>query len=119
MSISPSQCRAARGLVDMDQAALAKAANVSRNTIVDFEKARRTPNPNNLLAIQSALEAAGVEFTNGGQPGVRTKAGVSGQVGDTGEPVEADRTIRTVVAVHDMPPTKPVKVVVRKVRTED
>jgi hypothetical protein len=28
---------------------------------------------NNLDAIQRALEAAGVEFTNGGQPGVRIK----------------------------------------------
>jgi hypothetical protein len=29
---------------------------------------------NNLDAIQRALKAAGVEFANGGQPGVRTKA---------------------------------------------
>lgn len=50
----------------MDQAVLAKAASVSRNTIVDFEKARRTPGTNNLAAIQAALEAAGVEFIDGG-----------------------------------------------------
>jgi transcriptional regulator with XRE-family HTH domain len=55
----------------MDQAALAKAANVSRNTVVGFEGGQREPGANNLAAIQSALEAAGVEFTNGGQPGVR------------------------------------------------
>lgn len=46
----------------MDQAVLAKAANISRNTIVEFEKGRRTPGPNNLAAIRSALENAGVEF---------------------------------------------------------
>lgn len=46
----------------MDQAVLAKAANISRNTIVDFEKGRRTPGPNNLAAIRTALENAGVEF---------------------------------------------------------
>jgi hypothetical protein len=30
---------------------------------------------NNLAAIQHALEAAGVEFTNGDQPGVRLRKG--------------------------------------------
>lgn len=73
MTITPAQCRAARGLIEMDQAALASAANLSRNTIVDFEKGRRTPGVNNLAAIRRALEAAGVEFipANGGGAGVR------------------------------------------------
>ena len=59
----------------MDQAVLAKAANLSRNTVVDFEKGRRTPGANNLRAIRAALEAAGVEFIpeNGGGAGVRLK----------------------------------------------
>ena len=71
--ILPSQCRAARGLVDLDQADLAAAASVTRNVIIDFEKGRRIPHTNNLAAIQRALEAAGVEFTNGDAPGVRLK----------------------------------------------
>jgi transcriptional regulator with XRE-family HTH domain len=58
----------------MDQASLAVAANVSRNTIVSFESGQREPGTNNLAAIQAALESAGVEFTNGGQRGVRMKA---------------------------------------------
>jgi DNA-binding XRE family transcriptional regulator len=59
----------------MEQAALASAANVSRNTIVDFEKSRRTPNTNNLAAIRAALEAVGVIFLaeNGEGPGVRLR----------------------------------------------
>lgn len=59
----------------MDQATLAEAANVSRNTVVDFEKGRRSPNTNNLLALQNALEAAGVIFVaeNGQGPGVRLR----------------------------------------------
>ena len=73
MNISPSQCRAARALVAMDQATLAKAASVSRNVIIDFEKERRIPMKNNLAAIQRALEAAGVVFTHGDEPGVRLK----------------------------------------------
>ena len=73
MAISPAQCRAARGLIAMDQAVLAEAANVSRNVIIDFEKGRRVPTRNNLAAIQRVLEKAGVEFTNGGAPGVRLR----------------------------------------------
>ncbi len=63
----------------MEQAALATAANVSRNTIVDFEKGRRTPNPNNLAAIRAALEAAGVIFIvgNGDGAGVRLRKEVT------------------------------------------
>lgn len=51
------------------------ASNVSRNTIVAFEKGQRVPNTNNLIAIQSALEAAGVIFVaeNGEGPGVRLR----------------------------------------------
>jgi DNA-binding XRE family transcriptional regulator len=73
MTISAAQCRAARALIEWDQAGLASASNVSRNTIVAFEKGQRTPNTNNLLAIQAALESAGVEFIpeNGGGVGVR------------------------------------------------
>lgn len=75
MTISAEQCRAARGLVDMDQAALAGKASVSRSVIVDFENGRRMPNRNNLAAIRTALEDAGVQFIaeNGGGPGVRLK----------------------------------------------
>lgn len=75
MTISAAQCRAARALIEMDQAGLAMASNVSRNTIVAFEKGQRVPNTNNLIAIQSALEAAGVIFVaeNGEGPGVRLR----------------------------------------------
>lgn len=73
MPITPAQCRAARGLIEMDQAVLADGASVSRNVIIDFEKGRRVPNRNNLAAIQRVLEEAGVEFTNGDAPGVRLR----------------------------------------------
>ena len=73
MAITPAQCRAARGLVAMDQAALADRAMVTRNVIIDFEKERRVPTRNNLAAIQRVLEEAGVEFTNGDAPGVRLR----------------------------------------------
>ncbi|MER9883897.1 transcriptional regulator [Mesorhizobium sp. M0118] len=71
-SISPGQCRAARALLDMGQNTLAAAAEVSRGVIIDFEKERRVPGRNNLAAIRTALEAAGVEFIN--HSGVRLRA---------------------------------------------
>ncbi|MDG1772193.1 MAG: helix-turn-helix transcriptional regulator [Oceanicoccus sp.] len=60
--ISPETCRAARALLNISQSDLAKTANLSKQTLVDFERGARTPYPNNLLALQSALENLGVEF---------------------------------------------------------
>ena len=75
MTISADQCRAGRALVKMTQTQLAEASNVSLRSIIHFEKGERTPVPNNMAALRSALEAAGVEFIdrNGGGPGVRLK----------------------------------------------
>jgi len=73
MPITPAQCRAARGLVDMDQRTVADGAMVTPGVIIDFEKGRRVPTRNNLAAIQRVFEEAGVEFTNGDAPGVRLR----------------------------------------------
>jgi transcriptional regulator with XRE-family HTH domain len=53
---------------------LARAANVSRQTINDFETGQRLPIPNNLQAIVHALEFAGLTFleeVDGAGAGVR------------------------------------------------
>ena len=57
-----AQCRAARGLLNMKQPALAKAADVSISTVVDFEQGRRQVSDELVRAMQVALEAAGVAF---------------------------------------------------------
>lgn len=77
--ISPGQCRAARGLLDISQRELADAAGVSLTAIKDFESGTRTPRPATLKAIQDAIEGAGVELIpiNGGGEGVRRKGVVS------------------------------------------
>jgi ribosome-binding protein aMBF1 (putative translation factor) len=71
--MSPEQCRAARGWLGWSQQTLADRAKVSVSTLKDFEGRRRKPIANNLDAIKRALEAAGVEFTNGDAPGVRMR----------------------------------------------
>jgi len=73
MEITPAQCRAARALLNWSQDHLEMAAKVARKTIADFEREARTPYDRTLAAIRSALEAAGVEFTNGDAPGVRLR----------------------------------------------
>ena len=69
-----NQLRAARGLVDMDQHTLAVEAGVSVNTIRNMEMRgdkTLTSGLKTVLIVQGALERAGVEFINGGHPGVR------------------------------------------------
>jgi transcriptional regulator with XRE-family HTH domain len=52
---------------------LAGKAAVAKQTLADFERGARQPYPRTLADIRSALEVAGVEFTNGNAPGVRLK----------------------------------------------
>jgi transcriptional regulator with XRE-family HTH domain len=75
MSVLPAQCRAARALIDMGQATLARRAVVRRDALADFENGSRMLSPDNLAAILAALEAAGVIFIdeNGEGPGVRLR----------------------------------------------
>jgi DNA-binding XRE family transcriptional regulator len=60
-------------MLGWSQAELAKAANVSRQTIADFERGAHVPISNNLARIIIAFQEAGIEFIpeNGGGVGVR------------------------------------------------
>jgi transcriptional regulator with XRE-family HTH domain len=69
----PEQCRAARGWLGWSQQKLADQAKLSVSTLKDFEARKRRPIANNLAAIKGALEAAGIEFSNDGAPGVRMR----------------------------------------------
>ena len=75
MSFTAAQCRAARGLLGWSQAQLAEASKVATKTITDFERESRTPYERTLADVQRAFEAAGVVFTNGGEPGVKLRRG--------------------------------------------
>jgi transcriptional regulator with XRE-family HTH domain len=73
--MNAAQSRAARGLLQLSQGDLAKAAGVGLSTVVDFELSRRAVSEKAIVAIRAALEAAGVEFIppNGSGAGVRLK----------------------------------------------
>lgn len=73
--LKPMQCRAARVLLGLDQATLAKAAGVSERTLLDFERGEREPHGVTLKAIADALTKLGVDLIpeNGGGVGVRVR----------------------------------------------
>jgi transcriptional regulator with XRE-family HTH domain len=71
--LSPEQSRAARGLLNWSLIRLGARSNLNEKTILNFEEGRRILSAGDLTAIRAALEAAGVEFTNGDRPGVRMK----------------------------------------------
>ncbi|MEF2549666.1 helix-turn-helix domain-containing protein [Aurantimonas sp. E1-2-R+4] len=60
--LSREQCRGARAMLGWSQGDLAEAANVSRQTIADFERGARKPIANNVASIIRAFEAVGIEF---------------------------------------------------------
>jgi transcriptional regulator with XRE-family HTH domain len=73
--ITPSQCRAARGLLGWNQEDLATRAGVSQVTVHQLEAGSTQPRRATLDVIRRAFENAGVEFIdeNGGGPGVRLR----------------------------------------------
>ena len=72
-NITPEQCRAARGLLGISQMQLCELAGITHKPLVDFERGKTKPYASTLERICAALEAGGVEFTNGDAPGVRLK----------------------------------------------
>jgi transcriptional regulator with XRE-family HTH domain len=74
------QLRMARAALRWGVRELAERAGVTANTVTRIENGSDAKQ-STMDALQSALEAGGVEFTNGERPGVRMSAGA-------GRPVE-------------------------------
>jgi DNA-binding XRE family transcriptional regulator len=60
--MTPEVCRAARALTDMTQRELATAADISTQTVADFERGARRPHSNNVKAILQVFEGRGIKF---------------------------------------------------------
>lgn len=72
MKLIPEHVKAARGLLGLSQADLARAADLGARSIERFERNEDPPlKEESLWRIQKALEDRGIEFFNGGSPGVR------------------------------------------------
>jgi hypothetical protein len=77
--LTSAQIRAARALIRWSAEDLARHSSVSLRTLRRAELAERETKMTaaNDLSVRRALEAAGVEFTNGDQPGVRPHKGTA------------------------------------------
>jgi transcriptional regulator with XRE-family HTH domain len=69
----------ARAALNWSTAKLAEAAGVGLNTVNRFEAGSDT-RTSSVDKMRRILECAGVEFTNGGQPGVRLKLSTDGSL---------------------------------------
>jgi transcriptional regulator with XRE-family HTH domain len=69
------QIAAGRTLIGMSQAELATASRISVQTLRRMEASEGPSSgyANNVAAVRSFLESAGIEFLNHGRPGVRMK----------------------------------------------
>ena len=71
--ITPAQCFDARALLGWPRGRLGAQCGLSVTSLLRFEIGLWFPKSESLAAIQRALEAGGVEFTNGGEPGVKLR----------------------------------------------
>jgi transcriptional regulator with XRE-family HTH domain len=96
MIFLPVQCRMARAALGLGVRELAGAAKVSVDTVARFERGEELKE-RTIDALKRALEAAGVEFTNGDQPGVhltRAAAAHPTRQASASKPTGAAKAIR-------------------------
>ena len=75
--ITGAQISEARALLGWSRSTLARRAKLNLSAMIRAEGAGAAAPPITLAqaaAVQRALEAAGVEFTNGNEPGVKLRA---------------------------------------------
>src|SRR5437762_14356969 len=90
------QVKMARAAVGWGVRELAKRAGLTANTVTRIENGADAKQ-STIDALQRALEAAGIEFTNGDQPGVRlTKAAAArfAEPASASKPTVAAKVVR-------------------------
>jgi transcriptional regulator with XRE-family HTH domain len=78
MNITGAQLKAARKLLGWSAIKTAIQSNVAPFLIGAFERGQRDLAPEAVSRLTTVLKAAGVEFTNGGEPGVKLRKGAKG-----------------------------------------
>jgi transcriptional regulator with XRE-family HTH domain len=73
MTITAAQLKAARHLLGWSQDDVAAASGLETTTIFHFEHGKHSPSRAAIADIRLTLEAAGVEFTNGGGAGAKLR----------------------------------------------
>jgi transcriptional regulator with XRE-family HTH domain len=73
MTITGTQAKTARLLLEWDQSKMSAEARLSRKTISDFENRKRGVSASAVAEIRYVLEKAGVEFTTGDEPRVKLR----------------------------------------------
>ena len=71
VDLTVEHVRAARGLLKWTQDELASRAGVTITTISYWVNERVKPSEETKIQVRRAFEEAGIEFANGGNPGVR------------------------------------------------
>jgi transcriptional regulator with XRE-family HTH domain len=71
--MTPQECRSGRERLGWTLQRLGALADVAPRSIRRFEQGEGAARPATLAKLRAALEAAGVEFTSGGAPGVRLR----------------------------------------------
>ncbi len=71
IDLAAEHVRAARALLKWTQEDLANRSNVTGNTINLWETGKVRPTEETKAQVRQAFEEAGIEFLNGGNPGVR------------------------------------------------
>jgi transcriptional regulator with XRE-family HTH domain len=74
MSVTGVQLKAARELIGLSQLALAVQFQLGLRAVIEFEAGKKSLSWQTLRHLKRALEAAGLEFTNG-RPGVKLRKG--------------------------------------------
>jgi ribosome-binding protein aMBF1 (putative translation factor) len=70
--ITPAQAKAARDLLGWSRATLARKSSLVSTTVTSFERGEM-PTDHSILKMARAMEAAGVAFDNGREPGVKLR----------------------------------------------
>ena len=71
--MTPKQSKAGRAMLEWSQTELARAAGLGLSTVLDFERGHREVSTESVAKMQKAMEAAGIRFLGGEEPGVRMR----------------------------------------------